>query len=168
VNVARFVLAGSTIGLLLTLAPEVDAFLAIGAATEQFLDVNAAIAMGYVPYPGCVSGQQEGAIGVPYVKEALVKDGVLDPDRPEALLYEMRDGKLFLLGAEYIVDAATWDAHNPLPPTLMGQAFTYNTSPNRFALGPFYALHVWAWRENPKGVYADWNPERSCDGFLGD
>ena len=55
--------------------------------------------MGYLPYLGCVSGSQEGAMSVHYVKDALVRDGQLDPDRPEALLYEMRNGKLFLLAA---------------------------------------------------------------------
>jgi hypothetical protein len=38
-------------------------------------------------------------MGVHYVKDALVRDGQLDPERPEALLYEMRNGKLFLLAA---------------------------------------------------------------------
>jgi len=191
VEVARFFLLGCTLGLLLLVAPGVDAFLAVGGdkqrghdehdsargpapatlarvvrdATEQFLDVNAAIAMGYLPYMGCVSGTQEGAMGVHYVKDSLVRDGQLDPEHPEALLYEMRNGKLFLLGVEYIVNAAVWDEHNPLPPTLLGQVFTYNTSPNRFGLDPFYALHVWAWRDNPNGTYVDWNPQVSCDEF---
>jgi len=25
-----------------------------------------------------------------------------------------------------------------------------------------WALHVWAWRENPSGLYANWNPKVSC------
>jgi hypothetical protein len=24
---------------------------------------------------------------------------------------------------------------------------------------------VWAWRDNPNGTFADWNPRVSCDGF---
>jgi hypothetical protein len=24
-------------------------------------------------------------------------------------------------------------------------------------------LHVWAWRENPNGAFADWNTRVSCD-----
>ena len=31
-------------------------------------------------------------------------------------------------------------------------------------LPAFYELHVWAWRDNPKGVFADWNTRVSCEG----
>jgi hypothetical protein len=68
---------------------------------------------------------------------------------------------------EFIVDAKFWDDHYDGPPTLLGQVFTYNASPNRFRLDAFYALHVWAWRENPNGTFVDWNPQVSCDGFNG-
>jgi hypothetical protein len=40
-------------------------------ATERFLDINAAIAAGYVQFQGCVSGPAEGAMGVHYVKRPL-------------------------------------------------------------------------------------------------
>ena len=105
---------------------------------------RAAIGARYEAFLGCVSGTQEGAMGVHYVNG----DWSATADRrrhPEALMYEMRNGRLHLLGVEYIVIAEAWDANNPLPPTLLGQVFTYNTSPNRFGLEPFYALHVWAW-----------------------
>jgi len=184
-------LLASTTGLALTLAPHADAFLAVGgdaqdghdehethgasapaalvkavrSATEQYLDASASGAMGYAPYIGCISGPQEGAMGVHYVKKELVDDGKLDPDQPEALLYEMRNDRLFLLGVEFIVKAAARDEKNPLPPALLGQAFTYTNSPNRFGLEPFYSLHVSAWRDNPNGRFVDWNPQVSCDGF---
>jgi hypothetical protein len=35
--------------------------------------------------------------------------------------------------------------------------FNFNTSPNRYGLGPFYELHVWAWKDNPAGTFADMN-----------
>ena len=103
-------------------------------------------------------------MGLHYVNGALV-DGQIEVEHPEALMYEMRHGKLYLLGVEYIAIAAAWDAANALPPALLGQVFTYNTSPNRYGLPPFYALHVWAWRDNPHGTFVDWNPQVSCDGF---
>ncbi|HEX9707342.1 MAG TPA: hypothetical protein VGA24_06845 [Steroidobacteraceae bacterium] len=28
----------------------------------------------------------------------------------------------------------------------------------------FYEIHVWAWRNNPDGTFADWNPRVSCAG----
>jgi hypothetical protein len=132
--------------------------------TRPFLDVNAAMP-DYVPFLGCVSGTEAGAMGVHFVKESAVFDGKIDPDEPEALMYEMREGRLFLLGAEYIVMADAWDANNAAPPVLMGQAFTFNDSPNRFGLPAFYALHVWAWRENPNGAFVDWHPNVSCESF---
>ena len=46
----------------------------------------------------------------------------------------------------------------------MGQLFHYTPSPNRYGIPAFYALHVWAWRPNPHGVFMDWNPRVSCEG----
>ena len=73
-----------------------------------------------------------------------------------------------LLGVEFIVMVEAWHAKNAQPPTLMGQVFTYNGSPNRNGLPPFYALHVWAWKNNPRGTFVDWNPQVSCEGFTGE
>ena len=39
-------------------------------------------------------------------------------------------------------------------PTLGGQVMHYTGSPNRYGIPAFYALHVWAWRTNPGGVFA--------------
>ena len=134
-------------------------------ATAGFQDVAAAQAAHYAPFLGCVSGPDVGAMGVHYVNGDLVGDGVLDAQQPEALLYESSGGRLKLLGVEYIVIAETWDANNPAPPTLGGQVFHLTGSPNRFGLPPFYSLHVWAWKANANGTFADWNPKVSCDDF---
>lgn len=131
-------------------------------ATEGYQDVAAATAAGYALFLGCVTSPQGSAMGIHYVNSTLVGDGKLDAARPEALMYEPRSGKLELVGVEYIVIAAAWDAANKTPPTLMGQLFHYNASPNRYGIPAFYALHVWAWRPNPHGVFADWNPRVSC------
>lgn len=134
-------------------------------ATAIFRDVNQAI--GYEPFGGCVSGPEEGAMGVHFVNQRFLLDGELNVNEPEALIYELKDGRARLVGVEYIVLAAQWDsAHTapPAPPVLEGQLFHFNESPNRFRLDPFYELHVWAWRDNPNGTFADWNPRVSCDG----
>ena len=136
--------------------------------TEPFKDVNAADAAGYKLLHGCVSGPQEGAMGIHFANGDLVGDGVLDAAHPEALLYEARDGTLRLLGVEYIVMAEAWDANNQAPPVLLGQMFNYVSSPNRFRLPAFYELHVWASKHNPRGVFADFNPRVSCEEFAGD
>jgi hypothetical protein len=131
-------------------------------ATERYQDVAVATTAGYAPFLGCVTGPNGSAMGIHYVNSALVGDGTLDATRPEALMYEPRGGKLELVGVEFIVIAAAWDAANKTPPTLMGQLFHYNSSPNRYGIPAFYALHVWAWRHNPDGVFADWNARVSC------
>jgi hypothetical protein len=41
-------------------------------------------------------------------------------------------------------------------------------SPHRFGLPTFYTLHVWAWKENPAGTFADWHAAVSCDAFGGE
>ena len=132
--------------------------------TRQYGDVSAAAGAGYEQFLGCVSGPQEGAMGVHFVNAALVGDGEIDVNHPEALIYESKNGTLTLLGVEYIVVADAWHSHHPLPPVLEGQVFQYNTSPNRYGLPPFYELHVWAWRANPHGAFVDWNTRVSCEG----
>jgi ATPase subunit of ABC transporter with duplicated ATPase domains len=47
----------------------------------------------------------------------------------------------------------------------LGQACHFNSSPNRYAIPAFYALHVWAWKHNPHGMSVDWNPKVSCEDF---
>src|SRR5215831_16616969 len=74
-------------------------------ATKKFADVNAATAVGYQPFLGCVSGPDHGAMGYHYVNGALVGDGVLDASRPEVLIYEPSGNGLQLVGVEFVVIA---------------------------------------------------------------
>ncbi len=134
-------------------------------ATTQFLNVNNA-APGYVPAFGCVSGPDHGAMGIHYVNGALVGDGEVSVNAPEALIYEPVGNARKLVGVEYIVDAATYlQNHDNQPPSLDGQLFNFVDAPNRFHLDPFFELHVWAWRDNPQGAFVDWNNNVSCDGM---
>ncbi len=134
-------------------------------ATRGFQDARD-VPDGYAPVLGCVSGPEMGAMGVHYVNGALVGDGALDAAHPEALIYEPRNGRSRLVAVEFIVLADAWHATHDEndPPALEGQLFHYVGSPNRFGLPAFYELHVWAWRDNPNGTFADWNPRVSCDG----
>jgi hypothetical protein len=134
-------------------------------ATKQYTDVNNAVAAGYGPFLGCVTGSDHGAMGVHYVNLTLYGSDVLDVTQPEAVIYEPQaGGRLRLVGVEYIIDATTWLANNNnTPPVLEGQVFQYVGSPNRFNIPSFFELHVWAWRDNPQGAFVDWNNQVTCE-----
>jgi hypothetical protein len=135
-------------------------------ATERFRDVAAAEAEGYQLLFGCVSGPDSGAMGLHYVNLALVADGELDPTRPEIVIYEPGpNGRRRLIGADYLVFAEAWDKKGIGTPQLMGQLLHLFESPNRFGLPAFYTLHVWAWKDNPTGMFVNWHSKVSCEGF---
>ncbi len=98
-------------------------------ATRDFFDPNAAMAAGYGSAGSCVSGPQEGAMGIHFPNGTLVGDGELDAQHPEILIYEQRGGRLRLLGVEFLVLAADWDAKQIGPPVLMGQHFQVRQQP---------------------------------------
>lgn len=125
--------------------------------TARFADVDAAVAEGYEPIP-CVSGSGGGAMGIHYVNSNyLTEDGnTLDLSKPEAVMYEPQaDGSLVLLGVEYI----TFEG----PASLEGHLLHYRGSPNRYGLGPYYELHVWAHRKNPAGPFVGMNKSVTCE-----
>ena len=134
-------------------------------ATADFRDPAAAVAAGYASLGSCVSGPQEGAMGVHFGNGALIGDGALDASHPELVIYEQRGRQFRLLGVEFLVIAADWHATHAAPPVLMGQHFQYVASPNRYGLPAFYELHVWAWKNNPHGMFVDWNPNVSCEEY---
>ena len=127
-------------------------------------------AEGYRLLFGCVSGSDWGAMGMHFVNMSLVGDGVLDPAKPEIVIYEpLPNGRLRLIGADYLVSPTRGTMANPAsgPPELMGQLLHLFESPNRFGLPSFYTLHVWAWKENPNGAFVNWHPKVSCEPFNG-
>ncbi len=135
-------------------------------ATEKYRDVAAAEADGYQLLFGCVTGPDSGAMGLHYVNLALVGDGELDPSKPEIVIYEPTpSGRLRLAGADFLVFADAWDQKGIGTPQLMGQLLHLFESPNRFGLPSFYTLHVWAWKENPTGMFVNWHSKISCEGF---
>lgn len=123
---------------------------AVKQATAPFHDFEAGMAAGwFVPATDCVEH-----MGFHYLNPDLLGDGgALDPLQPEVLLYEPRgDGTLHLVAVEYLVlldDAAT-------APSLFGRTF-YRNDPDGV-----WMLHVWIWKPNPDGTFANFNPSVSC------
>lgn len=131
----------------------------VRAANDRFKDVAAAVAEGYAPIP-CASGTTGGAMGIHYVNGAYIEDEAIDLGRPEAVMYEPgADGSLTLVAVEYITTKG--------PAELEGHLFNFSGAPNRYGLPAFYELHVWAWKPNPSGTFADMNPDVSCDAMDG-
>ena len=139
--------------------------------TDKYHSVAVAEGDGYHLLFGCVSDEDSGAMGLHYVNLSLYAhadgtfDDQVDPSKPEIILYEPTQAGPKLSGADYIVDAATWNATHQQAPELDGQIFHFFDAPNRFGLRPFYTLHVWAWKDSPTGTFVNWHENVSCDAF---
>jgi hypothetical protein len=140
--------------------PTQEQLLEIRELIAAYEDVEAAQAAGYEQFGGCMSSAQ-GSQGIHFSNSALIEDPALDPMQPELIMYEPReDGSLRLIGVEYIVFQGAWhEAGNEAAPALLGQEFVLNTT---LLDEPFYALHLWIWQYNPKGLFANWNPLVVC------
>lgn len=107
--------------------------------------------LGLVGDPTCFD-DAAGGMGVHYVKGI---DGDVNANDPEAVVYEITaGGRLKLVGVEYIVPDNLVDPADP--PILFGQEFHHHP------YLPVYILHVWAWKYNPSGLFADFNPRVSA------
>ena len=96
-----------------------------------------------------------GGMGFHYGNVGLI-DGSVQVDQPELLLYQpLENGRLKLVAVEYIIPY-TFVPRDAPAPVLFGQTFSQNDT---FQL---WGLHVWAWKENPSGLFAPWNPRVSC------
>lgn len=127
----------------------------VRAANDRFKDVSVAVAEGYKPIP-CASGSDGGAMGIHYVNPRLLGSGVVEIAHPQAIMYEpMPDGRMTLIAVEYIASKG--------PASLDGHLFNFVGAPNRYGLDPFYQLHVWAWKSNARGAFADMNPSVTCE-----
>ncbi len=138
----------------------------VRAATSRYRDINVARSEGFARATPCVSGPDTGAMGVHFVLQSRITAGVLQADEPEALIYEpLPSGALRLVGVEFIVLASVWQKLHPAgpAPALDGNLLNYVGEPNRYGLPAFYEIHVWAWENNPKGSFADWNTHVTCE-----
>jgi hypothetical protein len=112
----------------------------------------------------CIDKPGMGGMGIHYVNISLIQKLVLDPARPSALVYEPdEDGQLRLVALEYIVFAQDWyNAGHNTRPTLFGHQLNLVAAGNRYGIPAFYEIHAWVWKNNPRGMFKDWNPRVSC------
>jgi hypothetical protein len=129
------------------------------AATAKYHDVNAALADGFIPTGPCVAVPSLGAMGIHYANFFRLFDASVNPAEPEFLLYAP-DGRggLRLVALEYFVPAYLAEE----PPALFGREFEGPMPGHGPGEPVHYDLHVWAWRHNPAGMFAPFNPKVGC------
>lgn len=164
-NARSLIVAGAGLALAFTLLAPGRAAAGVAAdlvelrrATAAFHNLDIAVAAGWnVELTGCLESA-EGGMGIHYANLDLIADGgAIDPARPEALMYEPgRAGRLRLVGVEYLILEEDLPRTAPAP-ELFGHHFHFNEA---FEV---WALHVWIWRHNTEGLFADWNPAVSCE-----
>jgi hypothetical protein len=131
--------------------------------TAVFRDFDGVEDAGYGKFLECFVNNEVGGMGQHYVNGELVGDDVLDPMKPEALVYEpTEDGDMILVAFEYLVFADVWDPEDEgrEAPELFGREFHLKT--NIPDTPPVWTLHLWLWTSNPGGVFADFNPLVFC------
>lgn len=106
----------------------------------------------------CLEVPGLGGMGFHYSNPAYLNDGgAVDLLEPELLLFEpQKNGRMRLVGVEYVV-LFTDRAPTEDPPTLLGQEFLPVPDAG------LWGLHIWVGRQNPSGIYADWNPKVTCE-----
>ena len=128
-------------------------------ATSAFHSYDVAVVAGWdTILGGCVESPM-GGMGYHVHNMDQFLNGHLNLLRPEVLLYApTEDGSMEFVGVEYIIPGNLWNSGEP--PQLLDQPLHFN--PN---VGPtgIWALHVWTARHNPEGIFADWNPNVSCE-----
>lgn len=143
----------------------------IRTATEQYQDVAAAEDAGYALLKdtagiACIDSE-DGAMGIHYANGDLVAGGVIDALKPQVLVYEPGAGdERHLAAVEYVVIQEAWDASHDAAPELFGHEFMLTPAGNRYGLPAFYSLHDWAWKTNPDGEFAMYNPDVTCPAAL--
>jgi len=132
----------------------------VRSATSSFSNINTAMTAGWnTDLSGCVEHPIEGGMGHHYAQLEFI-DGRVNHLEPQVLLYVMNENdEMEFLGVEDIVP---FDIVGPdeTPPSLFFHDFHANDEQG------FWALHVWTEKENPNGMFEDWNPGVSCDNWI--
>ena len=162
----------------------------VRTATERFQNVEVALAEGYVRDPMNICDTADmmgrpaslGAMGIHFFRPDLLGisappnprvngDGThTDFRKPAILIYEPQaDGSLELVAVENLVFQKSWHAAgNDRPPSFHGVEYDrMQDDPSTkideaHMFEPHYDRHVWLYRDNPNGMFAQFNPKVSC------
>ncbi|HEX8239568.1 MAG TPA: hypothetical protein VF574_07500 [Allosphingosinicella sp.] len=163
----------------------------VRAATARFQNVKVALAEGYVRDPtdmcdvASMMGRPAklGGMGIHFFRPDLL--GINAPPnprvdgngthtdfrKPSILIYEPRaDGSLELVAVENLVFKKAWEAAgNKGLPTFHGVEYDYMfDDPSTKSIDeahnfePHYDRHVWLYRPNANGMFAQFNPTVTC------
>lgn len=162
----------------------------IRTATKKYMDVNVALADGYIADPmnicemATMMGRpaEDGGMGIHYFRPDLLGITATEPRvdgmgthtdflQPAVLIYEPQaDGSMELIAVENLVFRKAWHAAgNDSPPSFHGVAYDHMVdNPNTeldeaHMFEEHYDRHVWVYRENPNGVFTPFNPNVSCE-----
>jgi hypothetical protein len=162
----------------------------VRASTARFQNVEAALAEGYVRDPGnmCDTAPMMGrpaalgGMGIHFFRPDLLGikgppnprvdgDGThTDFRKPAILIYEPRaDGSLELVAVENLVFKKAWHAAgNKRLPTFHGVEYDdmaddpETKADEAHGFEPHYDRHVWLYRPNANGMFAQYNPTVTC------
>lgn len=162
----------------------------VRAATARFQDVKVALAEGYVRDPtdmcdvATMMGRPAGlgGMGIHFFRPDLL--GITAPPnprvdgngthtdfrKPSILIYEPReDGSLELVAVENLVFKKAWhEAGNKGLPTFHGVEYDHMFDDPKTKIDeahnfePHYDRHVWLYRPNANGMFAQFNPTVTC------
>lgn len=152
-----------------TLSPELQA---TKAALAKYSDPIVAVRDGYFSTVGCIDFPQgatdgpmvypPGAMGIHFLNPANIGPK-LDPTKPQILIYEEVAGKLVLTAAEWFMPV---QVAGGVAPSIFGQTLAGpmdGHEPIIPASLRHYDLHVWLWKDNPKGMFTSTNAAVKCD-----
>lgn len=162
----------------------------VRAATEKYRDVKVAEAEGYLrdPFDHCITARDEGRprqlgdMGLHYFRPDLLAITATEPRvdgagthtdfrQPAVLIYEPQaDGSLELVAIENLVFEKSWKATGTTEtPSYYGNDY-YHMVDNPLTpvdeahlFQPHHELHMWLYRDNPNGLFAQFNPNVSCE-----
>ncbi|MEP6507352.1 MAG: hypothetical protein ABJC63_03930 [Gemmatimonadales bacterium] len=141
------------------------------AALSKYSDPITAIRDGYFSTLACIDFPKgatdgpvvypPGAMGVHFLNTANIGPK-LDPTKPQILIYEQVGNKLKLTAAEWFMPV---EAAGGVAPTIFGQTLNGpmdGHEPIMAASLKHYDLHVWFWKNNPKGMFTSTNSAVKC------